>query len=120
MLRTTLLVIALVATIGCNKKQEGTSSSEGAADGRPTIKIKVDAVGYHPSEAKAAPGKPVRLEFTRTTEEGCGQEIVFPSLNIKKELPVNQPVAIDLTMPASGKVGFACGMDMMKGSIVAE
>jgi plastocyanin domain-containing protein len=39
---------------------------------------------------------------------------------MKFDLPLNQPVAIDLTMPASGEVAFACGMDMMHGSIVAD
>ena len=62
----------------------------------------------------------MRIEFTRTTDEGCGQQLVFPEQNIKKDLPLNQPVAVDLTMPASGKVAFACGMDMYRGSIVAE
>jgi plastocyanin domain-containing protein len=99
----------------CNKKSDAAPS-----DGRPTIKVSVDAAGYHPSEAKAKAGKPVRIEFTRTTDEGCGQQLVFPEQNIKKDLPLNQPVAVDLTMPASGKVAFACGMDMYRGSIVAE
>ena len=122
MFRATVLAIVLATTTGCNKKQEGATGSEAApaTDGRPTVKIMVDAVGYHPSEAKAQAGKPVRLEFTRTTEEGCGQEVVFPTLNVKKNLPLNQPVAVDVTMPASGSIAFACGMDMMKGSIVAE
>ena len=57
---------------------------------------------------------------TRTTDEGCGQELVFPSLGIKKALPLNQPIAIDVTMPASGKLAFTCGMDMMRGTIVAD
>ena len=109
-----VIAVALVIVAGCNKK------SEAPADGRPTIKIKVDAVGYHPAEAKAPAGKPVRLEFTRTTDEGCGQQLVFPTMNVKKDLPLNEPVAVDVTMPASGTVTFACGMDMMKGSVVAE
>lgn len=122
MFRATVLAMFLATMAGCNKKQESTTGTEAApaADGRPTVKITVDAVGYHPSEAKAPAGKPVRLEFTRTTDEGCGQDVVFPSLNIKKALPLNQPVAVDVTMPASGAVAFACGMDMMKGSVVAE
>jgi plastocyanin domain-containing protein len=117
MSRFSVFAAAVFVLAACNKKE---TTSEAPADGRPTIKIKVDAVGYHPPEAKAQAGKPVRLEFTRTTDEGCGQELVFPAQNIKKELPLNQPVAVDLTMPASGTVAFACGMDMMKGSIVAE
>jgi plastocyanin domain-containing protein len=113
---TLALILALFSLGACNKKTDDAAP----ADGRPTIKITVDAVGYHPTEAKAQAGKPVRLEFTRTTDEGCGQQLVFPALDIKKDLPLNQPVPVDVTMPASGKVAFTCGMDMMKGSIVAE
>lgn len=91
-----------------------------SAGGRAEIAIKVDAVGYHPAEARAKAGQPVRLVFTRTTDDGCGQELLVPSAGIKKDLPLNQPVPIDLTMPASGKLAFSCGMDMYRGSIVAE
>jgi plastocyanin domain-containing protein len=109
------LPLFLVALAACNKKSDAP-----AADGRPTIKVTVDAVGYHPSEAKAKGGTPVRVEFTRTSDEGCGQQLVFPTLDIKKDLPLNEPVAVDVTMPASGKLAFTCGMDMYKGALVAE
>lgn len=91
-----------------------------AAGGRTEIKVTVDAVGYHPAEAKAPAGKPVRLTVTRTSEDLCGEELVVPSANVKRMLPLNQPVSIDLTMPASGKLAFMCGMDMMRGALIAE
>jgi plastocyanin domain-containing protein len=116
--RVLALSLSLAALAAC--KKESSASSAGASDGRPTVEVKVGADGYHPSEAKAKAGQPVRLLFTRTTDEGCGQELVFPSLNIRKPLPLNEPVAVDVTMPASGKLAFTCGMDMFRGSIVAE
>jgi plastocyanin domain-containing protein len=109
------LGLALLAT-ACKKGPP----EEHSADGRQVIAVKVGADGYHPSEARAKAGTPVRLTLTRTTDDGCGQEIVIPSLKVKRELPLNQPVSFDLTMPASGAVTFACGMDMYRGSIVAE
>src|SRR5262245_13156176 len=115
MRKSAIVSLAFLALAACQKKTESAPD-----DGRPVIKVSVDASGYHPNEAKAKAGKPVRLEFTRTTDEGCGQQLVFPEQNIKKDLPLNQPVAVDLTMPASGKVAFACGMDMYRGSIIAE
>jgi plastocyanin domain-containing protein len=115
--RTVLVSLAFVTLAACNKKSDASAT---AGDGRPVVKVAVDGTGYHPSEAKAPAGKPVRLEFTRTSDEGCGQQLVFPTLDIKKDLPLNQPVAVDVTMPASGQVAFTCGMDMYKGSIVAE
>jgi plastocyanin domain-containing protein len=109
------LCLALLAT-AC-KKEAAMGRSE---DGRQLIAVKVDADGYHPAEARAKAGTPVRLTLTRTTDDGCGQEIVIPSLNVKRDLPLNQPVSFDLTMPASGAVKFACGMDMYRGSIIAQ
>lgn len=118
MRKSTILVLSVFALAACNKKSDASDAP--AADGRPIIKVTVDAAGYHPSEAKAKAGKPLRLEFTRTTDEGCGQQLVFPSLDIKKDLPLNQTVAVDVTMPASGKLAFTCGMDMYRGAVVAE
>ena len=90
-----------------------------AATGTADLQLTVDGSGYHPSSISAPPGKPVRLTITRTSDEGCGQQIVFPSLNIRRDLPLNQAVTVEFTMPASGSVAFTCGMDMMRGSIVA-
>jgi len=83
------------------------------------IAISVDASGYHPGSVQAPAGKPARLVFTRTTDEGCGQQLAFPALGIRKDLPLNQPVGVDITMPASGSVTFTCGMNMYRGSVVA-
>lgn len=85
-----------------------------------SIAIAVDGEGYHPSTVKAPAGKKAKLVFTRTTDKSCGTEVVFPSLNIKKDLPLNQPTTVEIDMPASGQIAFACGMDMMKGSVVAQ
>lgn len=111
-----LPLLALALGAGCKKD----AAPARTADGRQEISITVDAVGYHPAESHAKAGEPVRLVVTRTTEEGCGQELVVPSLNLKRELPLKQPVNIDLTMPAKGAVAFECGMGMMHGSIVSD
>jgi plastocyanin domain-containing protein len=121
-----LLCLALVAAAvgpltGCDKK-----GPEPQGNGAPApahlqgIAVTVDGAGYHPAEIKAPAGQPAHLVFTRTSDEGCGQQLVFPTLNIRKDLPLNQPVPVDITMPASGSVAFTCGMAMWKGSVVAE
>jgi len=117
MKRFGVCVLAAFSALACNK---APSPGVPPSDGRPELSVTVDAVGYHPAELRAKGGKAVRLVVTRTTDDGCGQQIVVPSLHLKYDLPLNQPVAIDLTMPTSGTLGFACGMDMYKGSIVAE
>ena len=96
-----------------------TAAEPPPAAGR-TVAIEVGARGYTPAEVAATAGEPLRLVFTRTTDRGCGQQLVFPTLDIRKDLPLNEAVPVDITMPASGSVAFTCGMAMYKGHVVAE
>jgi plastocyanin domain-containing protein len=41
-------------------------------------------------------------------------------LNIKRALPLNQPVVIEFTPERNGDIAFACGMDMLKGVVVVD
>ena len=90
---------------------------------KPTVDaflVTVDDQGYHPDTLYAPPGKPTQITFKRTSEFGCGEHLVFPELKIKKAMPLNTPVLVDLTMPAKGSIAFTCGMAMYKGQIVAR
>jgi plastocyanin domain-containing protein len=60
------------------------------------------------------------MVFTRTTDEGCGQQLVFPDLDERRDLPLGEPVAVDVTVPASGRLGFTCGMGMYEGAVVVR
>ncbi len=90
-----------------------------APSGARTVAIEVGRA-YTPSEVSAAPGEALHLVFTRTTDEGCGQQLVFPDLEIRRDLPLDEPVAIDVTAPASGRLAFTCGMDMYRGAVVVR
>jgi plastocyanin domain-containing protein len=68
-------------------------------------------------EARA--GKPLTLRFLRTTDDTCAKEVVFPSLGVRKSLPLGQEVDIAL-VPTSGETRFTCGMGMVKGSVFAN
>lgn len=84
-----------------------------------TIKITVTTT-YEPKSIKVKKGEPVKLEFTRKDDKNCGDELVFPKLGIKKQLPVGEPVLVEFTPADSGDLQFACGMDMMRGKIIVE
>lgn len=116
----TMTALSLVTVLASCEPAAQPADSKPGPSGATSLDVKVDGSGYHPERISAPPGKPVRLTITRTSDEGCGQQIVFPSLDIRRDLPLNRPVAIDFPMPASGSVDFTCGMDMLKGSIVAE
>lgn len=107
------VVLVVIACSG------GSQTDLPPAAGR-TIAVEVHARGYTPSEISATGGEPLRLVFTRTTDEGCGQQVVFPDLNLRRDLPLDEAVAVDITVPASGRLRFTCGMDMYRGAVVVR
>ena len=80
-----------------------------------TARITVGELGYQPSRLTLRSGVPARITFVRTTDKTCGTDVVFPSLNIRRELPLNQSVDIEFTPRASGNIEFLCGMNMLRG-----
>ena len=72
---------------------------------------------YKPARIEIRQGERVRLKFIRKEYNSCTREVVFPKLNIKRELPPNQPVVIDLPALTPGEYEFKCGMNMIKGMI---
>lgn len=85
-----------------------------------TARVAVTENGFEPERLHLRAGVPAKLTFIRTTDKTCGTEIVFPSLKIKRELPLNQPVLIEFTPEKTGDIAFACGMDMLKGVVVVD
>lgn len=65
-------------------------------------------------------GVPARLLFTRVADITCATAVVFPSLNIKRDLPLNQAVAIEFRPEKTGEMAFAYGMNMLCGTVVVE
>ena len=60
------------------------------------------------------------MTFMRTTDKTCATAVVLPSLNIRRDLPLNQPVDIEFTPPTAGDVQFACGMNMFRGTLIVQ
>ena len=85
-----------------------------------TAKIMVTKDGFSPAKLTLKAGTPAKLTFVRTSDETCATDVVFPSLKIKRSLPLNQPVVIEFTPAKVGVVEFACGMAMFKGTVVVE
>ena len=80
----------------------------------------VTAAGYEPGTLTLRAGMPARITFVRTTDKTCGTEVVFPSLNIRRPLPLNVPVVTEFTPRQSGEIGFVCGMDMLRGTVLVQ
>ena len=90
-----------------------------ARPGDRVVKVAVTATGFEPARVPTATGTVVTLVFTRTVEETCAKEVVFPALGIRRALPLGEPVTIALP-PATGEVAFTCGERMFKGSVVIQ
>jgi cobalt-zinc-cadmium efflux system membrane fusion protein len=80
--------------------------------------VKVTDSGFEPARLSLKAGVPARITFTRTSDKTCGTAVEFSSLKIRRDLPLNQPVIIEFT-PQKGELAFACGMNMLKGTVVA-
>ncbi len=74
--------------------------------------------GYKPSTIKIRMGQKTKLTFLRKDANSCLEEIVFPDFRIKKYLPVNEKVQIELTPNKKGEFNFYCGMNMFHGKVV--
>jgi membrane fusion protein, heavy metal efflux system len=83
-------------------------------------RIAVTEKGFEPEKVSLRAGALARLTFVRTTDKTCGTEVVFPSLNIKRALPLKEAVVIEFTPSKTGEVAFACGMNMLKGVVVVQ
>jgi plastocyanin domain-containing protein len=103
-----------------NANLASTSTTDGRSEAPQTAKVVVSEQGYEPANVTLRAGRPARITFMRTTDKTCGTEVVFPSLNLKRALPLNEPVVIEFTPAKSGDIAFACGMNMLHGTIVVR
>jgi len=85
-----------------------------------TAKVVVGERGYEPAKVSLRAGIPAQITFIRTTDNTCGTEVEFPSLNITRALPLNEPVVIEFTPAKTGEITFVCGMDMLNGVVVVQ
>jgi plastocyanin domain-containing protein len=125
-MRIAMVFLAATLALGaCGKKDESDKKAAPApaaaveTKGR-RIDVTVTKNGYAPDKIDVAANEEVTLVFTRTENTECGSEVQIPSMNVKKPLPLNQPVAIAFKTDKPGEVAFQCGMDMMKGTLVVR
>ncbi len=74
-------------------------SQPAAAPERQGGKVQVTETGYEPARLTLRAGAPAMITFVRTTDKTCGTEVVFPSLNIRPWLPLNDPALTEDAAP---------------------
>jgi len=76
--------------------------------------------GYSPDVIRVQEGVPLRLVFDRQESGDCTSRVVFPDFAASKSLPAFGSAVLEFTPDKVGEFGFACGMNMVHGTLVVE
>ena len=114
-----LAVVAALAAVGCKDKSSSTSGATGPLPPG-AVAVTADENGFKPSSVSFKKGEAASLVFTRTSDDTCATEVVFPDLNVKKDLPKGKPVTIEIPTDKEQKLTFQCGMGMYKSTVVVS
>ncbi|MBT2454520.1 heavy metal translocating P-type ATPase [Streptomyces sp. ISL-86] len=76
--------------------------------------------GYSPNVIKVRQGTPLEVVFDRQESGECTSRVVFPDLKVSAGLPAHTRTTVRLTPDRPGTFGFACGMNMIHGTLLVE
>ena len=79
-----------------------------------SIDIEVEG-GYSPSTISIPKGKTTEINFFRKDPSSCLEEVVLSDFKIRKFLPLNRKVTVEVTPQKTGEFKFSCGMNMFHG-----
>ena len=120
-LAVTVLGLAAVAWVNWYFFIAGRAPAVAAvvgAGGVQQVRVTVKG-GYAPAVIRVRAGAPVRLDFYRDETNTCTEEVVIPDFGIRTYLPAHRTTPVSFT-PSEGTYEFACGMGMVRGTIIAE
>lgn len=113
-----LVSIFGVFGIGCiywyflGKQDEAIEASD-------TVEILVDG-GYTPDAISVSKGKPIKIIFIRKDTNSCLEEVVLSDFKIRRALPLNTKVTVEINPEKTGIYPFSCGMGMYHGKIIVR
>jgi len=76
--------------------------------------------GYSPDVIRARQGVPLEVVFDRQESGDCTSRVVFPDLAVSASLPAFEQTTVRLAPAAAGTFGFACGMNMVHGTLIID
>jgi len=76
--------------------------------------------GYSPNLIEVREGVPLRISFDRRESGECTSRVVFPEFGVNAALPAYERTTVELLPDRTGEFGFACGMNMVHGTLVVE
>ncbi|MGW5664046.1 heavy metal translocating P-type ATPase [Streptomyces sp. NPDC003758] len=115
----TLVSAVLIAALGWyffGPRRAGAARLEGGVQ---RVEVTVRG-GYSPDLIKVRQGTPVELVFDRQEAGECTSRVVFPDLKVGAGLPAHTRTTVRLNPDRPGSFGFACGMNMIHGTLLVE
>ena len=76
--------------------------------------------GYSPEVIRVRQGVPVELTFDRQESGDCTSRVVFPDFRVSAALSAYQRTTVRLDPGEAGEFRFACGMNMIHGTLLVE
>lgn len=89
------------------------------AGGVQTIGVTVQG-GYSPDIIHARQGVPLEIVFDRRESAECSNRVVFADLGVSAGLPAHSTTTVRLRPDRVGTVRFACGMNMIHGTLIVD
>jgi len=109
--------LSFILAVGVLPLAACTSGSRASSN---AVSLQVTEQGFVPADVTVEKGKPVTLTITRKTNRTCATEIVIKDYGINQPLPLDQPVTVTFTPKEAGAIRYACGMNMISGTITAR
>ncbi|WP_406264085.1 heavy metal translocating P-type ATPase [Streptomyces sp. NBC_00191] len=76
--------------------------------------------GYSPDVIKVRQGIPLEVVFNRQESGECTNRVVFPDLRVSAGLSAYARTTVRVHPAEAGSFGFACGMNMIHGTLLVE
>jgi plastocyanin domain-containing protein len=115
--KTLILTAVALCALACKR---GNDAAPAAPPGTKVVAITVDTKGFAPSAIDVKKGEKTQLSFTRTTDDTCAKQVVFPEIGVTKDLPLAKAVPIDIPVDTARTLTFQCGMGMYKSKVVVQ
>ena len=84
------------------------------------VKITIMEEGFRPATVVLRRGAQSRITFVRQIENTCATAVVIQELGIDLNLPLNEPVSVDVTPKSSGQYNYGCGTGPFNGTIMVR
>ena len=118
--RAALVLLALITSLVVSRGFADTAASVRTTVGGPEVKITITDEGFRPASVVLRRGAQARITFIRQIENTCATTIVVQELGVDVNLPLNEPVSVEVTPKSAGQYDYGCGTGPFHGTIMVR